>query len=104
MNNEFIPPRLRRLHTITRRHFLHNAARFSLGAIALQTLLGTSSAKAAFKARPNPLAPKSPPHPAKAKAVIYLSMSGAPPSLDWMCASSCARISSPGLQCVAIAT
>src|SRR6185312_7748865 len=29
---------------------------------------------------------------------------GAPPSLDRMCEDSCARISSPGRQCVAIAT
>src|SRR5579862_8158078 len=82
MNYEIFSPRMKRLHTITRRQFLHNAGRFSLGAIALQSLLGTSSANAALASRPNPLAPKLPPNPAKAKAVIYLSMSGAPPSLD----------------------
>jgi hypothetical protein len=82
MNNEIISPRLRTLHTITRRQFLHNAGRFSLGAIALQSLLGSPAAKGALATRPNPLAPKAPPNPAKAKAVIYLSMSGAPPSLD----------------------
>src|SRR5580698_9028535 len=82
MNNEIISPRMRRLHTITRRQFLHNAGRFSLGAIALRSLLGSASGAAAFASRPNPLAPKAPPNPAKAKAVIYLSMSGAPPSLD----------------------
>ena len=82
MNDETISQRLGRLRTITRRQFLHNAGRFSLGAIALQSLLGTASAKHLLSARQNPLAPKRPPNPAKAKAVIYLSMSGAPPSLD----------------------
>jgi hypothetical protein len=66
------------LHHQTRRQFLHDAGRFSLGAVALQSLLGHADAAKAE----NPLAVKRPPHPAKAKAVIYLSMSGAPPSLD----------------------
>ncbi len=82
MNHEIFSPRLRQLHTITRRQFLHNAGRISLGAIALQSLLGRSSAKPALEPRLNLLAPRVPPNPAKAKAVIYLSMSGAPPSLD----------------------
>ena len=69
----------RGLHAQSRRQFLHDAGRFSLGAVALQSLLGHA---AAAGERTNPLAVKQPPNPAKAKAVIYLSMSGAPPSLD----------------------
>ncbi len=68
-------PFFQSLRTHTRREFLHDAGRFSLGAIALQSLLGHAQAD-------RPLAPKLPPLPTKAKAVIYLSMSGAPPSLD----------------------
>ena len=45
MNDENISRHLRQLHTVTRRQFLHNAGRFSLGAIALQALMGTASAK-----------------------------------------------------------
>src|SRR6478609_121948 len=67
------------LHAQSRRQFLHDAGRFSLGAVALQSLLGHA---AAATEHANPLAVKQPPNPAKAKAVIYLSMSGAPPSLD----------------------
>jgi hypothetical protein len=63
----------------TRREFLARSGRFSLGAIALQSLLrhGANAAEAE-----HPLAVKAPPHPAKARAVIYLSMSGAPPQQD----------------------
>jgi hypothetical protein len=74
MNSE----RYARLHSATRRQFLHQSGRFSLGAIALQSLLRKGHASLPS----NPMQPKSPPRPAKAKAVIYLSMSGAPPSLD----------------------
>src|SRR4051794_16331905 len=68
-----------RAHSQTRREFLARGTRFSLGAIALEALLrhGARAAEA-----PNPLAPKAPPKPAKARAVIYLSMSGAPPQHD----------------------
>src|SRR6186713_2097458 len=64
----------------TRRQFLADAGRFSLGAIALNSLLkyGAHAAEAST----NPLAPRNAPLPTKAKAVIYLSMSGAPPQLD----------------------
>ncbi len=66
-------------HALTRRQFLNDGSRFSLGAIALQSMLkhGLSAANVI-----NPLAPKAPPLAAKAKAVIYLSMSGAPPQHD----------------------
>src|SRR5687767_13900986 len=69
--------RLRQLEVVTRRQFLHDAGRLSLGAVALQSLLGHAAAESA-----NPLAPKSPPQAGKAKAIIYLSMSGAPPQHD----------------------
>ena len=65
------------LHT-TRRQFLHSAGQFSLGAIALDALLG-NNAEAAIE---NPMAPRKPHFPAKAKRVVYLHMSGAPPHLD----------------------
>ena len=67
------------LQLTTRRTFLSNAGQFSLGAIALQALQQESSASVATA---NPMAPRVPPHAAKAKRVIYLHMSGAPPHLD----------------------
>lgn len=83
MNSPLISPRLARLQATTRRQFLERTSRLSLGAIALQSLAHGSNASmsSSFK-EANPLAPKSPPNKARAKAVIYLSMSGAPPSLD----------------------
>src|ERR1700733_891555 len=45
--------------------------------------------------------PRSPVRPLISAPAIA---AGAPPSLDMMCEDSCARISSPGRQCVAIAT
>ena len=74
MNSE----RYARLHSATRREFLHKSGRFSLGAIALQSMLKKGGASLAA----NPMQAKTPPKPAKAKAVIYLSMGGGPPSLD----------------------
>jgi hypothetical protein len=72
-------PNLDRLQYQTRRHFLRGAGQFSLGAIALQSMLGRSA-----DARPvvNPFAPKPVPAEAKVKRVIYLHMSGGPPHLD----------------------
>lgn len=65
----------------TRRHFLQGGGQFSLGAIALQTMMQGES-KAATSIASNPLAPRLPPQLAKAKRVIYLHMSGGPPNLD----------------------
>ncbi len=59
----------------TRRHFL-GAGSLGLGALALSTMAGHAAPPA------DPLAPKKPPLPAKAKRVIYLHMSGSPPHLD----------------------
>src|SRR4051812_36446369 len=64
----------------TRRAFLARGG-IGLGAIALQSMMH-GAATAAVKTPENPLAPKKPPLPAKVKSVIYLHMSGAPPTLD----------------------
>jgi hypothetical protein len=64
----------------TRRHFLKSTGQFSLGAIALNSLMaedGNSADRAS-----NPLAVRQPHFAPKAKRVIYLHMSGAPPHLD----------------------
>jgi hypothetical protein len=73
-------PRLDHLQHQTRRHFLRGAGQFSLGAIALQSLLGRSAS--AVGAGLNPFAPKPTPAAAKVNRVIYLHMSGGPPHLD----------------------
>ena len=70
--------RLTHARAQTRREFLAASGKFSLGAIALQSLMGKGFAADS----PNPLAPKAPPLPSKIKAVIYLAMSGAPPQHD----------------------
>src|SRR6188768_4103797 len=67
---------------ITRRHFLNDCG-VGLGKIALGGLLTdalSGQARAAVAA--NPLAPKQPHFPAKAKRVIHLFMAGAPSQLD----------------------
>ncbi len=66
------------LKLTTRRAFLSSAGQFSLGAIAMQALEQSGHASQAA----NPLAPRRPQFAAKAKRVIYLHMSGAPPHLD----------------------
>ncbi len=72
--------RLSKIRALTRRQFFSDAGRFSLGAIAVRSLMGRGLA--VVDDQGHPLAPKAPPRPAKAKAVIYLSMSGAPPQHD----------------------
>lgn len=73
-------PRLNLLQAQTRRQFLQTGS-MGLGAAALASLMGTNSAGAASQAD-NPLAPKQPPQPAKAKSVIYVHLTGSPPILD----------------------
>ena len=70
-------------HRVTRRTFFGQSG-LGLGAVALGSLLGRDGFGAAPKAKSpeNPLSPKFPPLPAKVKSVIYLHMSGAPPTLD----------------------
>jgi hypothetical protein len=64
----------------TRRHFLRESS-LGLGALALSSLAGRAAADTARRAT-DPLAPRPPHFAAKAKRVIYLHMSGAPPHLD----------------------
>lgn len=81
-------PSLQRLQQQTRRQFLAQAGRFSLGAIALESLArrGVGAARAAEAAAGppvvDPLAVRASHYPPKAKRVIYLHMSGGPPHLD----------------------
>src|SRR4029078_4447244 len=73
------------LHSHTRRHFLKESA-MGLGALALGSLLGCRSrsydTSGILFDPAHPLAPKLPPFPGKAKAVIYLHMAGAPSQLE----------------------
>jgi Protein of unknown function (DUF1501) len=66
-----------RLQFNTRRQFITGAGQFSLGAIAMKAMQAEAASK-----MDNPLAPKHPLNAPKAKRVIYLHMSGAPPHLD----------------------
>src|SRR5262245_4607366 len=61
---------------VTRRTFLRDG----IGSVALASLLASDGA--ADPTRRDPLAPRKPPQPAKANAVIVLHLSGAPPHLD----------------------
>jgi hypothetical protein len=65
-------------HARTRRHFFRDCG-VGVGAMALGSLL---SRDASAKERNDPLAPKKPHFPAKAKAVIFLFMAGGPSQLD----------------------
>jgi hypothetical protein len=70
----------------TRRTFFAEAG-LGLGALALEGLLqreasAQAPAQGARRALQNPLAPRRSMLPGKAKSVIYLHMSGAPPTLD----------------------
>ncbi len=73
-----------RLHLRTRRQFLAAAGQFSLGAIALRSLMGGESARGSdiVPDAVNPLAVRQPHYMPRAKRVIYLHMSGGPPHLD----------------------
>ncbi len=74
---------LRRQHALSlTRRFFFGSAGMGLGAIALQHLLADELPHASANASTNPLAPKPPMIPAKAKAVIYLHMAGSPSQLD----------------------
>src|SRR5262245_36080217 len=74
-------PNFERLQFLTRRHFLKYGAT-GLGAIALSTLFKNDAFAGALAAPENPLAPKKPHFPGKAKRVIYLHLTGSPPHLD----------------------
>src|SRR6476646_2628956 len=88
-------PTLQHIQHLTRRHFLQQR-QLGVGALALSSLLGRAGVAAPQPADPigrsspdpalasviNPLAPRQPHFPAKAKQVIYLHMTGSPPNLD----------------------
>ena len=69
------------LHGLTRRHFFSQCA-MGLGSVALASLLSEQNLFAGEPALANPLAPKKPHFPAKAKSVIYLFMAGGPSQLE----------------------
>src|SRR5206468_3902188 len=66
---------------VSRRHFLGECG-VGLGKIALASLLTGAASAGDAPAKANPLAPKAPHFPAKAKRVIHLFMAGAPSQLD----------------------
>ncbi|WP_439629657.1 DUF1501 domain-containing protein [Gemmata sp.] len=76
-------PKLARLQSVTRRHFLESSS-LGLGALALSQLdaAPAGDAPGAPRAKDDPLFPRKPHFPGTAKRVIYLHMSGAPPHLD----------------------
>jgi Protein of unknown function (DUF1501) len=74
------PVRLEHARIETRRQFLKDS-HAGLGALALASLLGRDGQGASAVAA-NPLAPRPPHFAPKAKHVIYLHMSGAPPQQD----------------------
>jgi hypothetical protein len=68
--------------SVSRRHFLTQNG-LGLGALSLGALFGVNAFDARAAGAPlNPLAPKDPHFPAKAKAVIHLFASGAPSHVD----------------------
>ncbi|HSG69910.1 MAG TPA: twin-arginine translocation signal domain-containing protein, partial [Planctomycetaceae bacterium] len=82
MNPNLNTFRQRYLQAVTRRHFLQNSG-YGLGGLALAQLMGnTASAEPRPVTIENPLEPKAPPLPAKAKRVIYLHMAGSPPQQE----------------------
>jgi hypothetical protein len=75
--------RLARVRLLTRRHFLRQS-QIGLGGLALSGLLGGArpARGAVSGAADNALSPHLPVAKAKARAVIYLHMSGSPPQQD----------------------
>jgi len=79
LHDEF---RRRRAQALTRRHFLRRA-QLSIGAIALGELFARDGLAAPVApAGDDPLAARPPMFQARAKAVIYVHLSGAPPQHD----------------------
>lgn len=73
-------PTLSRLQHVTRRHFLRDSS-IGIGGLAFASLLARDGFAGPAPER-DPLAPRPPHYAAKAKRMIYLHMSGAPPHLD----------------------
>lgn len=78
MRTPDINPPDRLLRESTRRWFFRQAG-FGIGTAALSNLLAPGRLNAATE---NPLTPKPPMYPAKAKSVIFLFMAGAPSQVD----------------------
>ena len=71
-------PYLEQLQLTTRRHFLKQSFA-GIGGIALGSLLNPAASAAPIA---DPLSPKKPHFPAKAKHVIYLHLTGSPPNFE----------------------
>ena len=67
---------------LTRRWFFRECAASAWGPVALGSLMGNGTAGAASPESVDPLAPKAPHFPGKAKRVIFLFQAGAPSHLD----------------------
>src|SRR5260370_20371963 len=65
----------------TRRHFFQSCA-LGVGKMALASLLAEGALAANEPRSTNPLAPRRPHHPARAKSVIFLFMAGGPSQLE----------------------
>ena len=82
-----LTPMQEMLRAVTRRHFFRHAG-FGIGGAALSSLINQSLAGGPQATSGpainvmNPLAPKPPIFPAKAKSIIYLFMAGAPSHVD----------------------
>lgn len=79
MTQPILTPSQQLLRESTRRHFFSRCG-LGVGAMALGDLIGNRAAIADDPA--NPLSPKSPHFPAKAKNIIYLFMAGGPSQLE----------------------
>src|SRR5579884_2124597 len=77
----FFSPNEELLRASTRRHFFRQTG-FGIGVAALTGLIDQSLLGAPAATDGNPLAPKAPMFPAKARSIIYLFMAGAPSQLD----------------------
>lgn len=69
------------MNNITRRHFFEKTG-LGFGALALQSLLARDGQAAHLIQSGNPLAPRAPMLPARARSVIYLHMAGSPSQLE----------------------
>lgn len=68
--------------SVSRRHFLFESAA-GIGAAAFGALMGgCNSGRSTLSMATDPMAPRAPHFPAKAKSVIYLHMAGAPSQLE----------------------
>ncbi len=74
--------RLAAARAMTRREFFARSGTLSLGSLALAGLTRPAAASVDRPPGAAPMSLRPPPHRGRARAVIYLHMSGAPPSLD----------------------